>query len=115
MQKIKILVRKRPVFYGLISLILAVVVPILCTLLHVPKAVRILWLFLVIDTLFCIWVGYDIQRTNQRWWSMLIFPIIFLIFAFFKYNDYVYWLSAFYLGITYLTLGLYQKNKHTTN
>lgn len=111
MKKLNILYKNRLIFNSLISILLAIIIPTICSLLQVSKAHRILWLFLVIDVIYMIWCGRSIKKQQQSRWLMVIFPALFLIYAVIRYGTYVYFLALLYLGIGYLSYGLTQPIK----
>lgn len=108
MDKLRVLYKNRLIFNIVMSLILGVLVPSLCSVLQVSKVHRILWLFLVVDVLYAIWCGRDIKKKQQSRRLLFIFPAIFLIYAVFRYSFYIYFLAVVYLCFSYLSYGLTQ-------
>ncbi|GAF41386.1 hypothetical protein FC83_GL002287 [Agrilactobacillus composti DSM 18527 = JCM 14202] len=106
MRKLRKLVQNHWVLYTLLAILLAVILPLISAVLHISAANRVLWLFLVIDSIYAIWNGYHIAKHHFSRWSLFIFPVIFLGFALIRYNPYVYYLAGLYLCLSYLTCSL---------
>lgn len=94
-----------------ISILFAVIIPLLTGKFHLVHRTWLVGLFLlIINTLVCVWVGRYLRSSQLRWWNMLILPVLFLITAFFFLPKYTLYFAIFYLGIIYLAWSMLQTN-----
>lgn len=84
------------------SLLLGVLLTALFAKLPFISRVTMMWLdLIVINGAFCIWLGRYFSN-HDRIWSLLIFPIIYLIGAYFFAPRYMWYFALIYLGLIYL-------------
>lgn len=94
--------QKSLVRYLIVALIFAVILPLVFKLLHIAVTWRVGLLFMLVDPIVALWLGRDIAKHHQKWYTMLIFPVIFTIMVVIFYAPYNLWFGLIYLLLTYL-------------
>lgn len=95
----------KPVFKLLILSIvwIMILVPVLSSLGILSKAVRISWIFLIINTIFAALIGKYTKNNGLNFYTVLIFPVIFVIQVILKYGNYGFLFGAIYLLVSILS------------
>lgn len=90
----------------LFSLLVGIVATALLAKLPFIRRTVLVGLFLtVLYNLFAIWCGLHLK--SQRWgWALLVFPVAYLIGAYFFAPRYTWYFALVYLGISYLAWSL---------
>lgn len=106
MQQIKSFWRKYDVSLWLGSIIFPLIAWLandLVRLPHIRRGQMVLLSWLLINGGFAIWVGIHVKQNGDRWWKLFVFPLIYLIIAFFYMPAYSMYLSPAYLALSYLS------------
>ncbi|MFD1411871.1 hypothetical protein [Lapidilactobacillus gannanensis] len=74
--------------------------PLLSTLIGVSKAMRILWLFLIIDPLLTMAIAAIIKRQALPIWWIFLFPVVFTASIWWRFAKYNYWLAGVLLMLS---------------
>ncbi len=74
--------------------------PLLSTLIGVSKAMRILWLFLIIDPLLTMTIAAIIKRQALPIWWIFLFPVVFTASIWWRFAKYNYWLAGVLLMLS---------------
>jgi hypothetical protein len=106
LKKLRYFLARPSVKYGLISLLLAFILPYLSRTIGISHVVRIIWLFIVINMITAVTIGYLVARKRQPVWLILIFPVLFTLGVYVFYGHYAYWFAPIYLCLSYLSYGL---------
>lgn len=86
-----------------LSIVFGIVLPLVADKVHLIRRTWMVGFFLfIINMLFAIWLGHYLQRQGTRWWTLFVFPLLYLITAFIFLPDYTLYFALFYLGVTYL-------------
>lgn len=86
------------------GILFGVLVPVLALkLLPFTKAMWVGWVLVVINCCYCVWLGSYLYHHAARWWTLFVFPILFLAAAYVWMPKYTYYFAAAYLAITYLS------------
>lgn len=93
-----------------LSILFGMLLPLFADKIHLIHRTWMVGLFLlIINTLFAVWLGHYLQSRNARWWTLFVFPVLFLIIAFAFLPHYTWYFALFYLGVTYLSWSM---NRH---
>ncbi|HJA23380.1 MAG TPA: hypothetical protein H9958_04055 [Candidatus Limosilactobacillus intestinavium] len=85
------------------SIVLGIVLTALCAKLPFVSRVTMMWLdLIVINGVFCLWLGKHINSKSKPW-ELFIFPVIYLIGGYLFTPRYMWYFALIYLGISYLT------------
>lgn len=106
MKKLRYFLARPSVRYFLISILLAFVLPYISRMIGISHVVRIIWLFIVINMVTAVIIGYLVARKRQLAWLILIFPVVFTLGVYVFYGHYAYWFAPIYLCLSYLSYGL---------
>ncbi|GEL14056.1 hypothetical protein FC15_GL001627 [Lapidilactobacillus concavus DSM 17758] len=112
MKKIKKLLTS-PIFI-LIALVLisCFVLPLISSWLHVSVAHRILYLFLVIDSLVALSISWMIRHWQLSFLWLFLFPVMFAISVWWRLAKYNYWLAGLYLILSLIGYLLLAPQNH---
>ena len=64
---------------------------------------------ILINGIFSIWSGYWIYKHQRKWGELFIFPILYLITAYFFMPRYTYYFALAYLALAYLSWAMRQQ------
>lgn len=73
---------------------------------------RVVWIgliLLLVNGGFSIWFGGYIYRKQMRWVSLFVFPLFFLLAAYFFMPRYAWYLAPAYWALSYLSWALRQQ------
>lgn len=93
-----------------LGLVFGVLLPVLTY--RLPILTRVLWIeliLLLVNGVFSIWIGRYIKRHQLRWATLLIFPLLFLIAAYFFMPKFAYYFAPAYWAISYLSWADWQQ------
>ncbi len=93
--------------YGIVTLIVAVLLPLAFKLFSWSVTWRVGIVFCIIDPIVALWIGLDMGKHQQKWYMMLILPIVFTIMVVIFYAPYNLWFGLIYLILTYLGMGVH--------
>lgn len=88
--------------YGIVTIIVAVLLPLVFKLFQWSVTWRVGIVFCIVDPIAALWIGFDMAKHHQKWYMMLILPIIFTIMVAIFYAPYNLWFGLIYLILTYL-------------
>lgn len=93
------------------SILFGALLPVLTH--RLPFFTRVLWVevvLLLINCLFSIWIGGYIYRHQLRWRTLFVFPVLFLLAAYFFLPHFTYYFAPAYWAISYLSWAVRQQN-----
>ncbi|KEK13839.1 hypothetical protein HF82_00730 [Limosilactobacillus reuteri] len=90
----------------LIGLVLTLVVD---KLPFLTRVVMVEIVLILINGIFSIWSGYWIYKHQRKWGELFIFPILYLITAYFFMPRYTYYFALAYLALAYLSWAMRQQ------
>ncbi|WP_373842171.1 hypothetical protein [Limosilactobacillus sp.] len=93
-----------------LSIVFGMLVPVLTD--RLPFLTRVRWVevvLLLINGIYSIWLGRYIARKQLTGWLLLVFPILFLIAAYFFMPHYTYYLAPAYWAVSYLAYSMRQQ------
>lgn len=90
----------------LIGIVLTLVVD---KLPFVTRVVMVEIVLILINGIFSIWSGYWIYKHQRKWGELFIFPILYLITAYFFMPRYTYYFALAYLALAYLSWAMRQQ------
>lgn len=88
------------------SLLFGVLLPVLGIKLPITHAMWVGVFLVIINACFSVWLGGHLYRCQARWWTLLVFPIFFLVAAYLWLPTYTYYFALAYLAIAYLSCSL---------
>lgn len=68
----------------------------------ISRVMMVEYVLILINCLFSIWSGLRIRQNHNHWGMLLIFPVLYLITAYFVLPKYTYYFALVYLAISYL-------------
>lgn len=83
---------------------------ILDKLPFITRVVMVEFSLILINGFFSIWTGYWIYKHRGKWFELFIFPLLYLITAYFFMPHYTYYFALAYLALAYLSWSLRQQN-----
>lgn len=88
------------------ALLFGVVLPVWSIRLPITHAMWVGLILVILNGIFSVWLGGHLFRRSARWWTLLIFPVIFLLAAYLWLPRYTYYFAFAYLAIVYLSCSL---------
>ena len=85
------------------DVILTLIMPWLIKFAGGSVALRVGLLFIVINSLWSLWVGRLMRRAHLRWWYSLPLPLLFGLMVVLRFADYNYWFMPIYWLLTMLS------------
>lgn len=73
------------------------ILPLLSHGLKISVAHRVVWLFLVINSLANVVIGYYLAKVQAKWWYLFVFPLVFMLSVLLYFAKYNYFLAPAYL------------------
>ena len=86
----------------------SILIGIVLTLV-VTRVVMVEIVLILINGIFSIWSGYWIYKHQRKWGELFIFPILYLITAYFFMPRYTYYFALAYLALAYLSWAMRQQ------
>ncbi len=97
---------QRTIWYVAISTALAFVVPILFTYFNTTDAHRIGFILFGIYVVYAVGVGLYAGRVSERFWVLLVFPVIYFIGYRFFFDGYARYFALVYLALSAVSYGI---------
>ncbi|GKQ42645.1 hypothetical protein RD055328_05680 [Companilactobacillus sp. RD055328] len=105
-------IMKKPAFKLLILSIawIIIIIPTLSSLRLLDKAVRVSWIFTIINPIFAALIGRYIKLRKLNFYITFIFPVVFIIEVIIRYGNYGFLFGIMYLLISWLSYILTSNN-----
>ena len=97
---------QRIVWYLAIATAFAFVVPSLFTYLNTTDVHRIGIILFGIYVVYAVVVGLYAGKSNEHFWVLLFFPILYLIGYRFFFDGYARYFTVVYLGLSFAAYGI---------
>lgn len=94
--------------YWLIGIVMGLLLPAVATWLNISPVMRFGGLLLLVNGGLAIWLGRLIYRHTQPGWWLLIWPVVYLLGAYWFLPQYTLYFAVVYLCLSYLGYGLTQ-------
>lgn len=88
------------------AIVFGALLPLITAKLPLTRAMWVGLVLMVINCCYSVWLGRYLYRQAGRWWTLLVFPGVFLIAAFLFLPRYTIYFAAAYLAIVYLSCSL---------
>ncbi|WP_390409354.1 hypothetical protein [Lacticaseibacillus jixiensis] len=85
------------------DLVLTLLMPWVFKLVGMSIAWRVGLLFMVINSLWALWVGHLMRRGQLSWYYSLVLPVLFGVMVFLRFAKYNYWFLPIYWLLTMLS------------
>jgi hypothetical protein len=92
------------------AILFGVLLPLIAVKLPLTRAMWVGLFLIVINCCYSVWLGGYLYRHTGRWWTLLVFPGLFLVAAFLFLPRYTMYFAAAYLAIVYLSCSLRKQN-----
>lgn len=76
----------------------------------ITRVTMVEFVLILINGGFSVWTGYRIFKKQGHWTELFIFPVLYLVTAYFFMPKYTYYFGPAYLAIAYLSWSLRQQN-----
>ena len=94
----------------ILGIVFGMLVPVLTD--RIPMLTRVhwvVWFLLIVNGIYSVWSGVHVARRQQRVFNLLIFPLLFLLAAYFFMPHYTYYFAPAYWAVSYLSWAGQQK------
>lgn len=93
------------------SIVVGLVLTFIVTKLpFLTRVTMVEFVLILINGGFSIWTGYRIYQKQGHWGELFIFPLLYLVMAYFFMPNYTYYFGIAYLALAYLSWSLRQQN-----
>lgn len=94
----------------IISIVMGLIVtPAAVKLPFISRIILMSVFLVIINGGLSIWIGNYLSN-NRRGWSLFIFPVVYLVGAYFFAPHYTWYFAIIYLGVSYLSWSLTRNN-----
>lgn len=92
-----------------LGVVFGILIPLLTNRLPITLVHWVAWFLLVVNGLYSIWIGGYVARRHLKVLSLLVFPVLFLLTAYFFMPHYTYYFAPAYWAVSYLSWAGHQE------